>query len=200
MQYNKNLIATVPIQVNDTFNDLIGKYLETEQDKYYVKAYAALFDFTCFYAGKQLFGNNELLPEDVAQEFWICVYQNKFEAFNMIVSLRNFIIDKQRKAYALKRGGGNFLDLIATEEERDELLGGDEKDGEYYSQVRDTMDIVEKYIDTLLHKKKQIARLILLDGWTQQEVSERLQVTQGYVSKEIIKIKQDLQELLTNDV
>jgi len=187
---------------NRVFVNLIGNYLDTGQVKFYEEAYKKLFAVSILmvedYIETADYYESLSPAEDIAQEFWIAVFEKKFGAFNMAVSLKNFTIDAIRKAAAQKRGGDCF--------KRDKLIESqvegfdtNDKTPEHYAEVDYQIQIIKNYVADLPKSKQRIAYLGILDTAGPQDIAKEVGVSQPYVTKVLNEIRAEVKELLTSD-
>ena len=188
---------------NQKFNDLITKFLDTGDDKYYSAAYSTLLNYTLKLVREGIEESSYLtaLPdaEDIAQNFWIDVYEKKVKAFNMVVSVQENISNEIRAANRQKRGGEltrvNLKELNSLD-----WLAHDEKDPSYWAEVDDQVRQVHEYIETLPKERKMVCKLGILDCVTQTEMQNEYGIAQPFASRVLTQERQKIKELLTNDV
>ena len=187
---------------NRIFADLIGKYLDTGQETFYTAAYSKLYEGTVRMVEDHIDSADyyeALSPaEDIAQSFWMAVFEKKYEAFNMVVSLRNFTIDEIRKAASQKRGG-DFYQTDAAPTSDWGHLAADEKTPEHYAEVDNQIQIIKNYVADLPKSKQRIAYLGILDTAGPEDIAKEVGVTKQYASKVLLEIRTDVRELLTSD-
>jgi len=187
---------------NQKFNDLISKFLDTGDDKYYSAAYNNLFKFTLKIIREGISESRYLtaLPnaEDIAQNFWMDVYEKKIEAFNMIVSVQQRITREIIKANAQKNGG--LLDRVNLFETNSlDWLAHDEKDPSYWAEVDDQVRQIHEYIETLPKERKQVCKLGILDCVTPTEMQTDYGIQRPFASRVLTQERAKIKELLTND-
>jgi len=187
---------------NVIFNDLIGKYLDTGQVRFYEAAYKKLFDISVAVINRAVDGieNYSELPtsEDIAQNFWMDVFEGKYKAFNMIVSLNEKVVDELRRANALKRGGGHVLVGI-TKDAMLDFIASDSKDPQHWAEVDDQVRQVHEYIEALPKERKLVCKLGLVEGVTQTEMQNEYGIAQPFASRVLKEETAKIKELLTNE-
>jgi len=187
---------------NQKFNDLISKYRATGDDKYYSAAYSSLFDYTLQLVRDGIAESSYLtaLPdvEDIAQNFWIDVYEKKVDAFNMVVSVHNKVVDEIRKANTQKNGGD--LSRVNLKETGSlDYLANDEKDPSYWAEVDDQVRQIHEYIETLPKERKQVCKLGILDCVTPTEMQTEYGIQRPFASRVLTQERAKIKEMLTNE-
>jgi len=187
---------------NQKFNDLISKFLDIGDDKYYSAAYSSLFDYTLQLVRDGIAESSYLtaLPdaEDIAQNFWLDVYEKKIEAFNMVVSVHNKVVDEIRKANTQKNGG-ELTRVNLKETGSLDYLANDEKDPSYRAEVDDQVRQIHEYIEALSPSRRTICKLGILDCTTPTEMAAEGHASRGYAEQVIREEKAKIKEMLTNE-
>jgi len=188
---------------NQKFNDLISKFLDTGDDKYYSAAYSNLFKFTLKIIREGISESRYLtaLPnaEDIAQNFWMDVYEKKVKAFNLIVSVQENVSKEIRAANRQKRGG--HLDRVNLFETNSlDWLAHDEKDPSYWAEVDDQIRQIHEYIEALSPSRRTICKLGILDCTTPTQMQTEYSITRQYAERVIKEETAKIKELLTSDI
>lgn len=165
--------------------------------------------------GRETNGVYGVEREDLEQELSLQVYKSwqswkpdggtKFSTYvyDALMKRKNFIV---RTAKAQRRNCGQSpasLDEMrtgsqsTTEEFRlyDVLTEEDSCDPETYAYIREIQGILEEVLGTLRERSQEVVRGIL-EGYTQQEVSEMTGVTQSLVSYHLNLFRQKLRQEL----
>ena len=180
-----------------SYKGLITEYHETREMKYFTKAYGLYYAEVTRMIGYSIEKWNPYFlseVEDITQEFWMGVMDYKVKPYKLSDSVRQFVQDFLREQRAQKRGGDQMRIDIEDDDHLDVLLDGEVKDAEYHMGVTQEVNKIKEYINNLKGTKRDIASLILLQQYTQQEAADQLMTPQSNVARYIRDIRKELKD------
>jgi DNA-directed RNA polymerase specialized sigma24 family protein len=165
----------------------IRAYNKTLDEVYFNKAYNDLFDISVDIAYGLLNASsnphhNFPEAEDVAQEFWIRVMNNKIDPFSLYDDVKQQAINDMNKAMMQKRGGDmSRIDLSPLD--IDDAFGYHEQTPDSMIQSKEDMVLLDKLLWALPIMQRNAAFLGIVRMKNGEEIGTQLGINPDYAAR-----------------